>query len=189
MSTLEYAETIVTLAKRSDGKRGVLEEQVDVSENVYNNMATQTNASIPPVAPWWNAQSECLNTWTWHPDMRSEMLPFQLREKTMSGSFAQTSNVAVKRGIRIGTFYSIRFDKNSCMYEIYFSDCAGETGTVEYTRASDYSQTNGAGGNYKFATLKFFSDTGSSWRALLTANDKNSGWLESDFGIASFNIQ
>ena len=143
----------------------------------------------------------CFSSWSWDSTKCTDMMPFKLQQKQVSGVFTQVSSYAMARQIVIGCPYTLSFD-NNCTYVFKVGNPTGshtiytEVGSFNWTRASRTSATDGIGGNNMYATLELANrqvTTGNgesdTWGSVWIARLRFEGSFQSRFGIASFVIQ
>lgn len=107
----------------------------------------------------------CASSWSWDMTRCTDMMPYLVGGMKATGVFMQTSSLANRQDIVIGSKYMLTFSKcqpgQNCEYEWVVLNARGdgvvhrERGWYNYTRASRYSATDGQGGANLQATIEF----------------------------------
>jgi len=156
--------------------------------------AGRANITNPGDAP-------CFSSWSWDATKCTDMMPFKVQQKQISGAFTQVSSFAMARQIVIGSPYTLSFD-NNCNYVLKVGNLSKshtiytEFGSFNWTRASRTSATDGVGGNNMYATLELANQQATTvggepdtWGSVWTARLRFEGSFQSRLGIATFKIE
>lgn len=188
-------------ANENGSADGTQHINTDLFNSISNNgedsaclRAGRADSTNPGDAP-------CFSSWSWDSTKCTDMMPFKVQQKQISGAFTQVSSFAMARQIVIGCFYTLSFD-NNCNYVLNVGNLPRshtiytEFGSFNWTRASRTSATDGVGGNNMYATLELANQQTTTaggepdtWGSVWTARLRFEGSFQSRLGIATFKIE